>query len=72
MDQLIKAQDNYKNRVQRYKVAASERLFRDFKTGKLEMERAYDFEGGVILPTRGEKLKKVQHLNVGSKKNGLM
>ena len=58
LDQLIKAQDHYKNGVQRFQFAASERLFRDFKTGNLDIERAFDFEGGIILPNRGETLKK--------------
>ena len=58
LDQLIKAQDHYKDGVQRFQFAASERLFRDFKTGNLDIERAFDFEGGIILPNRGETLKK--------------
>ena len=58
LDQLLKAQEHYKNGIQKFDFAVSQRLFTDFKTGNLDIERVFDLEGGIILPNRPDTLTK--------------
>jgi hypothetical protein len=57
-DQLLKAQQHYSDGVQKFKLLQSERLYADLKTNNLDIERVFDFEGGIITPNRPDTLTK--------------